>query len=1008
MVLAGQILCAQNLPTFSTDEAEAWYIIQFRNGEAALQDKGEAANVMTAAVDKNDQTQHWKIVGTQSQCEIVSKAGRHIYYNGSRFAASASQTGSLKLVATSNSTYQPAWEIQANANSGKSMNQWGGAGAGKEIGAWDANDPNNPLVFIEPATLPDTDPMPATLAEWGTVAFSAFRPEEPLTLWYTAPVTKADVANPWMEYALPIGNGQLGAMIYGGIRQDIVQFNEKTLWTGSSTNYDRGHGYQNFGHLYIEDTSERFGTTSAKGVREYVRTLNLATATATAEWKSTDKTITFRREYIASYPDQVVAVHLTASEPGQLSQRIYLWNAHNLRGSYVDGEGVFSGKLETVSYNARMKVVATGGTVTTDEQGVHVQNADEILIVLSALTDYDPLASGYVSGTDQIDSRCKTAVVAAAAKGWQAIYADHVSDHAALFDRCRLELNGAANTSPTNKLVDKYASLTSRTALLRSPDARMLESLYFHYGRYMLIASSRGIDLPNNLQGIWNNSNSPAWNADIHANINIQMNYWPAELTGLPELHEKYLNYLYNMAIVQPQWKNYAKNWLGQTTGWACFTENNIFGNCTNWMATQYPEAGAWSVDHMWQHYRYTQDIDFLKNKALPVMVSCVKMWMERLVKASDGTWECPNEWSPEHGPTENATAHSQQIVWNLFDQTIKAIEIVGTADAGVTDNFLNQVKTKFEKLDNGLHTETYNGNFGATREGVNTGEEILREWKYTDYATGNGNEAGHRHLSHMMALYPFANLPASSPYYAPAVRSLRLRGLPSTGWSMGWKVNLWARALEPEQCVALIQREFKHSTSYGTDQSAGGIYYNLFDSHAPFQIDGNFGVASGMAEMLLQSHTDTLQLLPALPYIWPNGTIRGLRAVGAFEVSEAWEEGALTTATITSLKGQPLRIAYPDIAKARIKTSTGEVVKATILAEDRIEFATTEGTTYVISTSSVDDAVFTPRGASSTNAGPVYDLSGRQVASNRSDLQAGADRAGIYVQGGAKFTVQH
>jgi len=939
-------LAAQTLPTFSTGGNEVWYYIQFKNGSAVLQDMGDGTNLMTKALTTSD-SQLWKVVGTQDSCEIVSKNGRHIYYTGAsrgssyRFASSTSRIGNLKLVSTTNSTYSPAWEIQNRTMPGYSMNQWSGTGADKELGSWDAYDPNNPLEFVLPSDIVITDMLPTTLVEYKYAASTSYNPSNLATLWYTKPTTSETVSNPWMDYALPIGNGQFGGMVYGGIHQDVLQFNEKTLWTGSST--VRG-AYQNFGQLYIEEMCDSlFSTTlSAKAARNYYRQLDLETATASASWTNPAGTVTFKREYIASYPDQCIAIRLSASKPRCINNHFYLYNAVGGRPSYADGEGMFKGKLTAVSYNARMKVIPVGGSLTTDATGVTVKGADEVLVILAGGTDFDPVASGYISGTAELASKISARATVAGEKGWTELYNRHLSDYQPLFARVRLTLDEAVNSLPTNKLIDAYTTTTNKSTMF------MLEQLYFHYGRYLLISSSRGVDSPANLQGIWNSSASPAWQSDIHSNINVQMNYWPAEVTNLPEMHEKFLNYVYDMAIVQPQWKQYARN-SGQTTGWTCFTENNIFGHCTSFK-NNYVIANAWYASHMWQHYRYTLDKEFLRAKAMPVMLSCTKFWMERLVKASDGTYECPKEWSPEHGPdSENATAHAQQLTWDLFRNTLDAINVLGIQEAGVDNDFMVELTNKFNNLDTGLGIETYKGTFGTTRNGVSTGNQILREWKYTDYATGNGSESAHRHLSHLMCLFPFNQISPSSSYFTPAVNAMNLRGDESTGWSMGWKINLWARALNGDHARALLKAALKHSTAYTVNMSAGGIYYNLFDSHSPFQIDGNFGACSGIAEMLLQSQNDTIQILPALPSIWKKGSVTGLRAINNFEVDQYWEEGKPIKIIIKSFSGRDCSVAYTNINKAVVVDAKGDTIKSEILNSNHIKFQTKEDGIYTI-----------------------------------------------------------
>ena len=919
------------LPTFSTDGNETWYYISFKNGGYCMQDGSSADKYIVSLVTKDltNDAQLWALVGSQSNFQLKNKAtGRYAVVsnvsdspsNGGATnktpirTSTSQQSGGFSLVESTSSTYSPAWEIKVNTTTGLTQNryyfnQW--ALQGEHIGLYEKGDNNNPVAFSI-----RTQP----------VDINTLIPEEPLTLWYTEP------ASDWQEYSLPIGNGQFGASLFGGVATDEIQFNEKTLWSGtkddvSETGSTGTYGsYQDFGSVYIKNNGNTEYT-------EYVRTLDLTTATGTVSYTDGNG-IAHKREYIASYPDGVVVTRLAADVPNSINITVTLVGGEslNVSTSYADGYAYFSGKLQTVSYNARVKVVQVGGSMTTNNSGITVQNATEVFVILGGGTDYDPTNSNYISNTSALASTIKDRVDAAAAKSWDELYSAHVADYQTYFNRMQLSFDGADNVLPTNQLVDAYNNTGCSAA-----NARMLEQLYFAYGRYLEIASSRGVALPSNLQGIWSNTSSAAWNADIHANINVQMNYWPAEVTNLSEMHEPFLDYIINMHDSK-EWTSYAHHTCSGRTnssgsgsydhrGWTCFTENNIFGGVGPW-AHNYAVANAWYCTHLWQHYTYTLDELFLE-KAFPAMLTATQFWLDRLVLAKDGTYECPNEQSPEHGPTsENGVAHAQQLVYDLFENTLKAVEVLGTK-AGISDTDLTDLQTKFAKLDKGLAIETYTSSSGWGSNNLAYGSTILKEWKYSSFTAGTN---GHRHVSHLMCLYPFNQVSSydSDPtYFNAAINSLKQRGDASTGWSMGWKINLWARAMDGDHAHDILKLALRHA---GSD---GGIYYNLYDAHPPFQIDGNFGATAGIAEMLFQSHSDVLNILPALPSEWTGGTVSGLKGKGNFTVGFEWEDSKPTRITITNNKGQTCKVKSPRraISEARV-TVNGQRVTPTVANE--------------------------------------------------------------------------
>lgn len=765
------------------------------------------------------------------------------------------------------------------------------------------------------------------------IGVTSFEKPSRHTLWYNQPAGNS--YNDWQEYSLPIGNGEFGGSIFGGLKVDKITFNEKSVWAGNSeTRPNPEHGeFLKFGSIWVTDLSNNL----EQGVNNYVRYLDIDNAVAGVSYSDAAGT-NYTRTFIASQPDKVLSAKYVADGKNKMSLRFTvepgapLVNLSPIKPEviYSNGNATFSGKLELLSYAAQLSVCADkSATITTSHEGIVVKDASEIIIYVSGTTDYDGTnVKTFTTGKAiHLASDLNKCIEQAKAKSWNQIFDNHVADFQSYMQRVNFNLSVKGNIVDSNKntkdLLDFYGQNQKNKD---SVEGLFLEELYYHYGRYLLISSNRHQAVPNNLQGIWCDTDKghAPWNSDIHTNINIQMNYWPTEANALGDLHLPLLDYIVNISN-SPACINQAKA-AGQSVGWVVNTESNLFGGMSSW-SDNYTIANAWYVTHLWWHYRYTLDKEYLK-RVFPTMWSASQYWAERLVLAEDGTYECPKEFSPEHGPqAENATAHSQQLVRELFDNTLAAIEVLDNTNELPTE-WLDCIKNRREHLDLGLHTETYKSG-GKWNKLIPDGTEILREWKYSPYSVG---ENAHRHTSHLLALYPFNQIKPGDKYFKPAVNSLTQRTDESTGWSMGWRVNLWARALDGNHARTMINNALEHAGK--KHKHSGGCYYNLWDAHTPFQIDGNFGVMAGISEMLLQSHNGTIYLLPALPKAWRNGTINGLKAEGNFTVDQTWNNGRLIKADITSNAGGELHVQYGYNSKTgrysfdkTFSTQPGEVI---------------------------------------------------------------------------------
>lgn len=717
----------------------------------------------------------------------------------------------------------------------------------------------------------------------------------PMKLWYDEP------AKVWMTSALPVGNGGIGAMFFGGVAKEQLQFNDKTLWAGSTT---RRGAYQNMGDLFFEfDTPET--------CTNYRRELSLDDAIGRVSY--TIDGVDYLREYFASNPDSVIVVRLTT--PGHKGKLNFSLRMQDGRQGMtrVDGHTMtIKGTLDLLSYEAQALLQADGGMVETKSDRLEVKGADAVTVVLTGATNFDLASPTYTRGdADEIHRRVSARMDKAARKSYKKLKAAHLADYQPLFARVELDLDAEQPDYTTDVLVREHK------------DNAYLDMLYFQYGRYLMLGSSRGGQLPSNLQGLWNNVNNPAWECDYHSNINVQMNYWPAEVTNLSECYAPFITYVSTEALKDGgSWQQVARK--ENCRGWAVHTQNNIFGY-TDWLINR--PANAWYCTHLWQHYAYTLNKEYLRDTAWPVMKVTCQYWFDRLKENAERRLVAPNEWSPEHGPWEDGVAYAQQLVYALFEETLAAADVLAVDDA-----FVSELKEKFSRLDNGLHI----GSWGQ-----------IKEWTIQEDKQGDHQ----RHLSHLMALYPCDQISyLKDKRYAEAAKvALDSRGDGATGWSRAWKVACWARLWDGERAYRLLKQaqNITDVTVVSMDDNAGGVYENLFCAHPSFQIDGNFGATAGIAEMMLQNTVKGVHLLPALPSAWDDGHFKGLKAKGGFTFDVTWKDGKMVEGRVYSAAGQECRMYLPDAKLVEVKKSKGGKVAFTQEADGAVVFPTSVGKSY-------------------------------------------------------------
>ncbi len=759
----------------------------------------------------------------------------------------------------------------------------------------------------------------AAVCAFATAA-GAFAGDNDMMLRYDKPAGK------WLE-ALPVGNGRLGAMVFGRVGQERIQFNQDTLWKGKPRDYShkgaaeylekirrllwagrrqqaeklamehfmsvplRQMAYQPFGDIRLDFPGRR-------EVENYLRRLDIGRAVAEVAYQVGD--VKFTRRVFCSYPDRVLVVHVSSDKPGGVTFAADMTSPHKKHKvrKVADSQIALTGTVTdgVLTFEARLLARANGGEVSADDKGISVRGADEVVLMLAAETSF----KNYKDVSGDPAERCERILVAAARKSYDRLLADHVEYYRSLFGRVELDLG---RTGAAEQTTD------ARIKNFDKQDDLQLAELYFQYGRYLLIASSLPGAQPANLQGIWNESLKPPWECKWTTNINAEMNYWPAEVCNLSECHRPLFDLIRDVSQTGAK---VAREHYG-VRGWVLHHNTDLWRGAAPINKSDHGiwvTGGAWLCHHLWEHYLFTQDEEFLA-EAYPLMRGAAMFFVDFLVEDPEtGRLVSGPSNSPEHGGLVMGPTMDHQIIRALFEHTAQAARILGRHE-----DFADRLDAMREKI-----APNQIGRYGQ-----------LQEW-LRDVDDPNSH---HRHVSHLWAVHPGEGInPDTAKLFRAARQSLEFRGDGGTGWAKAWKINLWARFGDGDRAYKML-----------TEAIVTNTYPNMFCAHPPFQIDGNFGATAGVAEMLLQSHMGCIHMLAALPKAWPEGSVTGLRARGGFEVSIWWKGGRLKRAVIKSLAGRKCSVKPGREVKIR-----SDEVRLKVEPEDGIyTFATTAGEEYEI-----------------------------------------------------------